>query len=134
MKLSFPWSNFKFIYLHSSFARKLSWWSTLRFKNDVDVKYSSRYQNYLPFTRDYLSLWPCADSTQTFFATYLKERNSLIISISILRLNILILHHIISLRTYSWLVVDNTFMSPYLQNPLDLGAHIALHRWSVYAI
>ena len=23
-------------------------------------------------------------------------------------------------------------MSPYLQNPLDLGAHIALHRWSVY--
>lgn len=32
----------------------------------------------------------------------------------------------------SWLVVDNTFMSPYLQNPLDLGAHIALHRWSVY--
>ena len=24
-------------------------------------------------------------------------------------------------------VVDNTFMSPYLQNPLDLGADLVLH-------
>lgn len=25
------------------------------------------------------------------------------------------------------LVVDNTFLSPYFQNPLDLGAHIVVH-------
>ena len=30
------------------------------------------------------------------------------------------------------LVVDNTFMSPYLQNPLDLGAHIVLHSVTKY--
>jgi len=30
------------------------------------------------------------------------------------------------------LVVDNTFMSPYFQNPLDLGADIALHSTSKY--
>ncbi len=27
----------------------------------------------------------------------------------------------------SWLVVDNTFASPILQNPLDLGADIVIH-------
>src|SRR5690606_6134727 len=26
-----------------------------------------------------------------------------------------------------WVVVDNTFASPYLQNPLDLGADIVMH-------
>lgn len=30
------------------------------------------------------------------------------------------------------LVVDNTFMSPYFQNPLDLGADIVLHSISKY--
>jgi len=31
-----------------------------------------------------------------------------------------------------WLVVDNTFASPYLQNPLDLGADIVLHSATKY--
>jgi cystathionine gamma-lyase len=31
-----------------------------------------------------------------------------------------------------WLVVDNTFMSPYLQNPLTLGANIVLHSVTKY--
>ncbi|CAM6032103.1 unnamed protein product, partial [Sphagnum compactum] len=31
-----------------------------------------------------------------------------------------------------WLVVDNTFMSPYLQNPLLLGADIVLHSVTKY--
>jgi len=31
-----------------------------------------------------------------------------------------------------WLVVDNTFMSPYLQNPLELGADIVLHSVTKY--
>lgn len=30
------------------------------------------------------------------------------------------------------LVVDNTFASPYLQNPLDLGAHIVMHSSTKY--
>jgi cystathionine beta-lyase/cystathionine gamma-synthase len=30
------------------------------------------------------------------------------------------------------LVVDNTFASPYLQNPLDLGAHIVMHSATKY--
>ena len=30
------------------------------------------------------------------------------------------------------LVVDNTFMSPYLQNPLDLGADIVIHSGTKY--
>jgi len=34
-------------------------------------------------------------------------------------------HNIIS-------VVDNTFASPYLQNPLDLGAHIVMHSMTKY--
>jgi len=31
-----------------------------------------------------------------------------------------------------WVVVDNTFMSPYLQNPLKLGATIVLHSVTKY--
>jgi cystathionine gamma-lyase len=31
-----------------------------------------------------------------------------------------------------WLGVDNTFASPYLQNPLDLGAHIVMHSVTKY--
>ncbi len=31
-----------------------------------------------------------------------------------------------------WTVVDNTFASPYLQNPLDLGADIVLHSATKY--
>ena len=31
-----------------------------------------------------------------------------------------------------WLVVDNTFMSPYLQNPLDLGGDIVMHSVTKY--
>ena len=31
-----------------------------------------------------------------------------------------------------WLVVDNTFMSPYFQNPLELGADIVLHSVTKY--
>lgn len=31
-----------------------------------------------------------------------------------------------------WLIVDNTFMSPYLQNPLDLGANIVVHSGTKY--
>jgi cystathionine gamma-lyase/cystathionine beta-lyase len=31
-----------------------------------------------------------------------------------------------------WLVVDNTFASPYLQNPLELGAHIVMHSATKY--
>ncbi len=30
------------------------------------------------------------------------------------------------------LIIDNTFMSPYLQNPLDLGADIVIHSGSKY--
>ena len=29
-------------------------------------------------------------------------------------------------------VVDNTFMSPYFQNPLDLGAHVVMHSTTKY--
>lgn len=32
----------------------------------------------------------------------------------------------------AWLVVDNTFASPYLQNPLDLGADIVVHSITKY--
>lgn len=31
-----------------------------------------------------------------------------------------------------WLGVDNTFASPYLQTPLDLGAHIVMHSATKY--
>ena len=30
------------------------------------------------------------------------------------------------------LIVDNTFMSPYFQNPLDLGANIVVHSGTKY--
>src|ERR1700736_2455502 len=30
------------------------------------------------------------------------------------------------------LVVDNTFLSPYLQRPLELGAHIVVHSMTKY--
>jgi cystathionine gamma-lyase len=32
----------------------------------------------------------------------------------------------------TWMVVDNTFASPYLQNPLDLGATIVMHSVTKY--
>jgi cystathionine beta-lyase len=32
----------------------------------------------------------------------------------------------------AWLVVDNTFASPYLQSPIDLGADIAVHSATKY--
>lgn len=32
----------------------------------------------------------------------------------------------------AWLCVDNTFASPYLQNPLDLGADIVMHSVTKY--
>ncbi len=32
----------------------------------------------------------------------------------------------------AYLVVDNTFMSPYFQKPLDLGAHIVIHSATKY--
>ena len=30
------------------------------------------------------------------------------------------------------LIVDNTFMSPYFQNPLDLGADVVIHSGTKY--
>jgi cystathionine gamma-lyase len=38
----------------------------------------------------------------------------------------------IARQNNAWLVVDNTFASPYLQNPLDLGADIVLHSITKY--
>jgi cystathionine gamma-lyase len=35
-------------------------------------------------------------------------------------------------RSDIWLVIDNTFMSPYLQNPLTLGACIVVHSVTKY--
>lgn len=32
----------------------------------------------------------------------------------------------------AYLVVDNTFMSPYFQKPLDLGAHVVVHSTTKY--
>jgi cystathionine beta-lyase len=32
----------------------------------------------------------------------------------------------------SWLCVDNTFATPYLQEPLDLGAHVVMHSATKY--
>jgi cystathionine gamma-synthase len=32
----------------------------------------------------------------------------------------------------AWLVVDNTFASPYLQRPLELGAHVVVHSATKY--
>ena len=39
---------------------------------------------------------------------------------------------IISKAAGAWLCVDNTFASPYLQNPLDLGADIVMHSATKY--
>lgn len=39
---------------------------------------------------------------------------------------------VISKKAGAWLCVDNTFASPYLQNPLDLGADIVMHSSTKY--
>lgn len=39
---------------------------------------------------------------------------------------------VISKQAGAWLCVDNTFASPYLQNPLDLGADIVMHSSTKY--
>ena len=39
---------------------------------------------------------------------------------------------VISKEAGAWLCVDNTFASPYLQNPLDLGADIVMHSATKY--
>ncbi len=39
---------------------------------------------------------------------------------------------VISKAAGAWLCVDNTFASPYLQNPLDLGADIVMHSATKY--
>jgi len=39
---------------------------------------------------------------------------------------------VISKAAGAWLCVDNTFASPYLQNPLDLGADIVMHSSTKY--
>ena len=39
---------------------------------------------------------------------------------------------IVSKQAGAWLCVDNTFASPYLQNPLDLGADIVMHSSTKY--
>ena len=38
----------------------------------------------------------------------------------------------IAKRRGIWLIVDNTFLSPYFQNPLDLGADIIVHSGTKY--
>jgi cystathionine beta-lyase/cystathionine gamma-synthase len=38
----------------------------------------------------------------------------------------------IARRAGTWLVVDNTFATPYLQNPLALGAHLVVHSTTKY--
>ena len=38
----------------------------------------------------------------------------------------------IARRHGAWLVVDNTFATPYLQNPLELGAHLVVHSTTKY--
>ena len=38
----------------------------------------------------------------------------------------------IAARHSCWLVVDNTFATPFLQNPLALGAHIVVHSTTKY--
>ena len=39
---------------------------------------------------------------------------------------------VLSKEAGAWLCVDNTFASPYLQNPLDLGADIVMHSSTKY--
>lgn len=38
----------------------------------------------------------------------------------------------ITKKSQAWMAVDNTFASPYLQNPLDLGADIVMHSVTKY--
>lgn len=38
----------------------------------------------------------------------------------------------IARRAGAWLVVDNTFATPYLQNPVALGAHVVVHSTTKY--
>jgi cystathionine beta-lyase/cystathionine gamma-synthase len=38
----------------------------------------------------------------------------------------------IARRHGAWLVVDNTFATPFLQNPIALGAHVAVHSTTKY--
>jgi cystathionine beta-lyase/cystathionine gamma-synthase len=38
----------------------------------------------------------------------------------------------IARRHGAWLAVDNTFATPYLQNPIALGAHLAVHSTTKY--
>jgi cystathionine beta-lyase/cystathionine gamma-synthase len=38
----------------------------------------------------------------------------------------------IARRVGAWLIVDNTFATPYLQNPLALGAHLVVHSTTKY--
>lgn len=38
----------------------------------------------------------------------------------------------IAKKSNAWLCVDNTFATPYLQNPLDLGADIVMHSVTKY--
>jgi cystathionine beta-lyase/cystathionine gamma-synthase len=38
----------------------------------------------------------------------------------------------IARRHGAWLVVDNTFATPYLQNPLELGADVVVHSTTKY--
>ncbi len=44
------------------------------------------------------------------------------------------IHALVSIaKTYhSWVCVDNTFATPYLQNPIDLGANIVAHSVTKY--
>jgi cystathionine beta-lyase/cystathionine gamma-synthase len=39
---------------------------------------------------------------------------------------------VVAKKHNAWLCVDNTFASPYLQNPLDLGADIVMHSSTKY--
>ena len=39
---------------------------------------------------------------------------------------------VIARENDSWLAIDNTFASPYLQNPVDLGADIVMHSVTKY--
>jgi cystathionine beta-lyase/cystathionine gamma-synthase len=39
---------------------------------------------------------------------------------------------VVAKQAGAWLCVDNTFASPYLQNPLDLGADIVMHSSTKY--
>lgn len=40
--------------------------------------------------------------------------------------------HQIAKSSSAWLAVDNTFATPYLQNPIDLGADIVMHSVTKY--